>query len=443
MRSKAFFLLLAAAVFFSFSCRKIDLHASPQKYPADVAVAWMQLHTRLTLTTPNFNSVVSDRSFGYAGLTLYESIAAGIGDGESFLPLLSGGPVLTAPKSRTLFWPAAMNSAMALITKDLFGNASAGGLASIDSLEAYFNGQFQGHVGDADLKNATDYGRMVATGIFEWSRTDGGHEAYLHVTDTSYHARVGDGLWIPTPPAFGAPIHPYWGKNRSFVPDIVGKTPQNPPTPYSADVQSPFYAMVNELYTLSQSLSSTDSTTARIWADNVPGNLNVPAHATNILTQLVVLNHLDLESAARAYALHSMAMYDASISVFHAKYQYSLIRPISYIRNVMGHTNWNSVVPTPPHPEYTAAHAVVSGASAAVLEGIFGKNYRFTDHTYDNGYGARTYASFDDYAKEAARARILGGLHYGPSLALGLAQGRKVGEFVNALTPGRRSGSAK
>jgi hypothetical protein len=336
-----------------------------------------------------------------------------------------------------------MNSAMALITRDLFGNATPAGLASIDSLENLFNGQFQGNVGETDLKNASDYGRTVAAAIFEWSKTDGGDEAYLHITSPDYIPPVGDGLWIPTPPAFGPPVHPFWGKNRSFVPDIIGKTPQNPPTPYSTDTQSPFYAMVNELYTLSLSLSSTDSTTARIWADNLPGNLNVPAHATNILTQLVVLNKLDLESAAKAYARHSMAMYDASISVFHAKYQYNLLRPISYIRNVMGHATWNSVVPTPPHPEYTAAHAVISGASAAVLEEVFGKHYAFTDHTYDKGYGARSYSSFDDYAKEAARARILGGLHYGPSLALGLAQGRKVGELELALSPGARSSLAK
>jgi hypothetical protein len=443
MRSKRVFVLLAAVLFLCSNCKKVDFHTPPKKYPADVAVAWMKLHIQLTLTTPNFNSVVSDRSFGYAGLTLYESIAAGVGEGESFLPLLNGAPILNAPKNRALFWPAAMNSAMALITKDLFGNASPAGLASIDSLEEVFNGQFQSSVGQADLKNATDYGRTVAAAIFEWSKADGGHEAYLHVTSPDYAPPVGDGLWIPTPPAFGPPIHPFWGRNRSFVPDIVGKTPQNPPTPYSTDVQSPFYAMVNELYTLSLSLSPTDSTTARIWADNLPGNLNVPAHATNILSQLVVLSHLDLESAARAYARHSMAMYDASISVFHTKYQYNLIRPISYIRNVMGHTTWNSVVPTPPHPEYTAAHAVISGASAAVLEGIFGKHYSFTDHTYDKGYGARTYSSFDDYAKEAAHARILGGLHYGPSLALGLAQGRKVGELELELSPGAQSSVMK
>ena len=99
----------------------------------------------------------------------------------------------------------------------------------------------------------------------------------------------------------------------------------------------------------------------------------------------------------------------------------------------MGHTDWNTVIPTPSHPEYTAAHAVVSAASATVMESVFGKNYAFTDHTYDAVYGARSFNSFDDYAKEAAHSRVLGGIHYSPSVAAGLIQGRKVGDRINQL----------
>lgn len=142
---------------------------------------------------------------------------------------------------------------------------------------------------------------------------------------------------------------------------------------------------------------------------------------------------MDLYSAAAAYALHGIAMNDASISTFKTKYTYNLLRPITYIRNVMQHTTWNSVLPTPPHPEYTAAHAVVSAASAAVLENIFGKNYHFTDHSYDGSYGSRSFNSLADYAAEAGHSRLLAGIHYGPSIATGLIQGKKIGEMVNKL----------
>ncbi|MFT3701704.1 MAG: hypothetical protein QM802_05015 [Agriterribacter sp.] len=127
-------------------------------------------------------------------------------------------------------------------------------------------------------------------------------------------------------------------------------------------------------------------------------------------------------------------MNDASISTFKTKYTYTLIRPISYIQNVFKDAGWNSVIPTPPHPEYSAAHAVISAASAAVLEKIFGTNYAFSDNTYASSYGIRNYASFDAYAKEAGHSRLMGGLHYGPSVDTGLIQGRKIGKLVNELS---------
>lgn len=146
-----------------------------------------------------------------------------------------------------------------------------------------------------------------------------------------------------------------------------------------------------------------------------------------------MLNKLDLGAAAIAYAKHGIAISDASISVFKTKYTYNLIRPISYIQNVMGHTEWNSVIPTPSHPEYTPAHAVASAASALVMDEIFGYNYSFTDHSYDATWGPRTFNSFEDYANEAAHSRFLAGIHYIPSLEAGLIQGKKVGKMVNRL----------
>ncbi len=144
----------------------------------------------------------------------------------------------------------------------------------------------------------------------------------------------------------------------------------------------------------------------------------------------MVLNKIDLGTAAWIYAKHGIAMYDASISDFRAKYEYNLIRPVSYIRAVMGHPDWNSVVPTPPHPEYTAAHAVISGASAAILTDVFGSGYRFTDRTYEAKFGTRSFNSFEEYAAEAGHSRLLGGLHYAPSIQKGLDQGKRVGGLV-------------
>ena len=431
MKSSFILSVVVFIVVFS-SCKKHSTIGPVVNYQADVANAWMQMQIRLTRSTTNYNSVVSDRSFGYAGITMYESLVPGIPGYRSLLPQIGGKAVTINKSSDQYYWPASVNAAMALLTKSFFESTSPANMASIDSLEETYVTKFQTEADAAKIQNAVDYGRQVATQIFAWSATDGGHQANRHLVDFTYIPPVGEGLWVPTFPAFGLPVHPHWGDNRSFIANIVASTQPGPPIPYSSEAHSAFYEMVNELYTISLSLSHEDSTIAKFWGDQ-PGNLNVPAHATNILTQLIVTNKLDLGEAAAAYALHGIAMNDASISVFKTKYHYNQLRPITYIRNIMGHSTWNSVIPTPPHPEYAAAHAVVSAASATVLEKIFGTNYSFSDHSYDATYGTRSFNSFDDYAKEAGRARLLAGIHFSPSIATGLIQGRQVGNMVIQL----------
>jgi PAP2 superfamily len=426
--------ILPIAVFITafLSCKKHDTPVVVNKYPADVANAWMQMEIKLTKTTTGYNSVVSDRFFAYAGIAMYESLVPGITGYHSLLPQIGGMAVLADKNSDQYYWPASVNAAMAMITKSFFETTSPANMASIDSLETVYSTKFQTESDAVKNQNAVNYGRQVATAIFNWSKTDGAHQAYSHIIDPTYTPPVGAGLWVPTPPANSPPVHPHWGDNRSFITNIATMTQPGPPTSYSTETNSSFYTMVNELYTISLSLTHEDSIIAKFWGDQ-PGNLNVPAHATNILTQLIVKNNLDLGAAAAAYALHGIAMNDASISVFKTKYQYNLLRPITYIRNTMGYTTWNTVIPTPAHPEYPAAHAVISAASAVVLEKLFGLNYSFTDHSYDTTYGARTYSSFDAYAKEAGRARLLAGIHYSPSIATGLIQGRQVGNKVVLL----------
>jgi hypothetical protein len=413
-------------------CKLTD-HAEPNNtYSADVANAWMQMQIRLTRATTGYNSIVSNRSFGYAGITMYESVLPAIPGAVSLLSQIGGQSQIPGKGSGEYYWPASLNAAMADLTRKFFESTSPANLSAIDSLEAVYKSRFGTESTSDKISNAEDFGRQVSTSIFNWSKTDGGDQAYKNVVDPNYIPPVGPGLWIQTPPAFAKPIMPHWGSNRSFLAKSAELTQPGAPIAYSEDPKSPFYAMVSELYTISLSLTHEDSTIVKFWGDQ-PGNQNVPAHATNILAQLVSKNNLYLYQAAAAYAMHGIAMSDAAISTMQTKYKYNLIRPVSYIRSVMAHPNWNTVIPTPPFGEYSAAHAVVSAASATVLESFFGKTYKFSDLTYDKSYGTRSFDSFDAYAKEAGRSRLLGGLHYSPSIAIGLVQGRQVGEMAVKL----------
>jgi PAP2 superfamily len=414
------------------ACKK-DNHPHQQNYDASVAVSWMNLYLRLTKATPGFNSVVASRAYAYAGLALYESVAPGNKHLKSIMPQLNEAPVMpTVQNEKKYYWPASANAAMANITKKLFGNASPAMITAIDSLEADWNSRFQTKASADEIQVAVEFGKQTSSTIFDWSKTDGGHEAYSNVTSATYVPPTGEGKWVPTAPAFGKPIHPYWGNNRSFIKNIAVETQPAAPIPFSVAGNSDFYKEVKHVFDLSKQLSATDTVTVKFWGD-ITGNYNAPAHAANIVTQLVQYENLSLYEAAILYCKHGIAYSDALISSFKAKYQYNLLRPITYIRSIMEVSNWNSVIPTPPHPEYASNHAVISSAAAEVLIARFGHNYTFTDGTYAVEYGVRTYAGFKKYAEEAAMSRVLGGIHYRFTALSGMEQGEKVGKRVNQL----------
>ncbi len=400
-----------------------------RKFPADVAIAWVNLQQDLTKSTPGFDPLVAARAFSYSGLALYESVVNGMPGHRSVMKHFTGGAFHDPWIKRPVFWPASANAAMAQILRQLYANTSAANLGRIDSLEASFDSLFSSHVKDKMLAESRTYGRNIADQVFEWSKTDGGHEAYKSPFDPSYTPPSGAGLWIPTPPAFAAPIRPTWGNNRSFVPGSAQATLPPPPPAYSESEPSDFHQAVKHVYDASQLLTEDDIAVIKTWGD-LPGNYGTSSHYTHIATQLIVADKMKLDKAALTYAMHGIAIYEATICVFKAKYTYNLIRPVSFIRNVMGYATWSSTIGTPPHPEYPSAHATIGGASYVVLESMFGKNRSFTDRTHEDLFGARSYANLKEYALEAANSRFLGGLHYTFSADAGLVQGERVGELV-------------
>jgi membrane-associated phospholipid phosphatase len=122
-------------------------------------------------------------------------------------------------------------------------------------------------------------------------------------------------------------------------------------------------------------------------------------------------------------------MADAFISCWHAKFQYCTERPVTYINQNID-PNWAPMIPTPPFPEYTSGHSVVSGAVSAILTAMLGKVI-FTDTTYVSaGVPARTFNSFAQAAQEAAVSRLYGGIHYPLSIQLGVQQGQLIGQTI-------------
>jgi membrane-associated phospholipid phosphatase len=124
---------------------------------------------------------------------------------------------------------------------------------------------------------------------------------------------------------------------------------------------------------------------------------------------------------------------DGFVGCWSAKYKYDLLRPVTYIRRVID-PKWETLLITPPFPEYPSGHSAQSGAAAAVLTNFFGENFAFEDATHGrDGLAKRSFPGFWAAAEEAGISRLYGGIHFRAAIERGLEQGRCVGVYVNAL----------
>ena len=397
----------------------------PFTYSADVIDKWMTMQIRLMRNATGIPNHGFSRHFAYSGLVALEALRPGFPLQAKWSAKwngLQGLPI--ADHSKEYYYPANVNAALAAINRAMFPNATSIDKQAIDSLETALHQSFPASVSSGQISKSVNFGKAVATAVFNWAETDGYKSA-----NNPYTIPTGDGKWKPTFPAFANPATPYWGNNRPIIHNSTVNTQVEAPISYSADPHSAFYQMVKQVYTVSQYLTDDQKAMAMFWRD-VPG-VSSPGHWLSILQQTIRKDNSTLDKAALAYALTGISINDALIACFKVKYQYSLVRPVTYIREVMGHSNWAPYLGTPAHPEYLSAHSSLSAAAAVVLEKIFGRFDSFTDHTYDYlGMAPRQYESFTAIGAEAGLSRLYAGIHYQASIDAGTWQGRKVADNI-------------
>jgi hypothetical protein len=229
-----------------------------------------------------------------------------------------------------------------------------------------------------------------------------------------------------------APPHePYWGTLRPFALANADVCAPPPPPTHSMEEDSVFWRQVQEVYDTSQSLTDETRAIAEYWSDS-PGTSYTPAgHWIEIVGIVTEDLHLSLADTSEAYAVASVAMADAFISTWSEKYRSNLIRPITVIQNHID-PDWESIVPTPPFPEYTSGHSVASAATAEVLTGLLGYVAFEDDTNVAHGMESRQFGSFRQAAEEAAMSRLYGGIHFRAAIEEGLKQGACVGQNLLA-----------
>src|SRR4030095_3724591 len=195
------------------------------------------------------------------------------------------------------------------------------------------------------------FGKSVAQLVFDWAKTDGADHA-----NDAYTPPVGPGLWQATAPAFAVAFGPYWKNNRQLVIGSFNAADPPPPPAYSTDPSSDFYKMVKEVYDISQTLTPEQRATGLYYRDN-PGFGG--GHYMSILNIVLQQEKTMLDVSALAFAKGGIVSVDAGIECWKVKYTYNNLRPITYIRNVLGYTTWNPLFGTPPFPDYISGHSTI------------------------------------------------------------------------------------
>jgi len=257
-----------------------------------------------------------------------------------------------------------------------------------------------------------------------------------------YTPSNGDEYWQPTAPGFMSAIEPYWNTLRTFFLDSCSQFAGEAPNPYSTDTASLFYKETFEVYQLGKSLSNEQAAIAMFWDCN-PFALQQVGHLEFGLKKISPGGHwmgitgiackkqkFNLSKTAYTHALVAIGMSDAFISCWNNKYRYNRVRPVTAINRLIDRT-WVPLLQTPPFPEYTSGHSVISTTASTLLTHIFGNHFSFTDDSeVEFGLPRRNFNSFSSASEEAAISRLYGGIHFRDAIENGVREGRKIGVFI-------------
>jgi membrane-associated phospholipid phosphatase len=283
-------------------------------------------------------------------------------------------------------------------------------------------------------------GTYVADLVLDWRSADGAS------TTVPYIPSAEPGAWRRTPPFFRPPELPQWPYVTCFaLTNGAQFRPTGPPSLTSTQYAADFNQVKSLGAANSTNRTAEQTLIARFWSD-FSYTVTPPGHWNQIAQNVATNRGLSLAQNARLFALLNIAMADAAISVWDAKYVYNFWRPVTAIQNAdvdgnpetVADPSWTSLLNTPAFPEYVSGHSAFSAAASTVLTRFFGTDaVSFTVGSDAVPGVLRTYQSFSFTADEIALSRIYGGIHFLSADVDGLRIGNAIGAYVdeNFLQP--------
>jgi hypothetical protein len=430
--------VLFVVAFFHSCTKDINQVDSPktESYSANYLIDYYDLICQTTKNTPGFFPPQAARAYGYISIANYEAVLNGIDGATSLKSQLKGfsNYTLPLPEDAEYSWAIASNAAVAQMMRYMFDkNLKPSDRILIEDMEKANLKEMSSNISTEIVDRSVSFGKKVADVIYDYSKADGGHEAYLEPFQKPYAIPTDPYCWVPTGPVKD-PLSPRWGNNRPFMDDNISKTKVPMPVTFSEIKDSEFYKEAMATYNQVKNNTTEQIEIAKYWSDDPFITCTPAGHTFNIMTQILFEENATLAKASVALARLGIAENDAFIACWKGKYEAILLRPVTYINRYID-PSWKTILGTPPFPAYTSGHSCEMGAGSRVLSAIFTKgdgDYQFTDYSQLRyGFFARSFSNFDVMAEECANSRLYGGIHYPMDNSKGLQLGRAIGDNVN------------
>ena len=284
------------------------------------------------------------------------------------------------------------------------------------------------------IARGMEWGLTVAESMWQWRATDGFTPA-----PPPFLGGTAVGEWRPTPPVFASGAVPQFAY---MTPWVIQSPSQFRPAGPPALTGAQYAADLNESKLMGEatSLARTSDQTmlSQFWASASSANYNW----NQVALSLGAERHLTFSEQARLLALMNVAIADAGIACWEAKYHYVFWRPVTAVPlagtdgnpATAAEPGWSPLLITPPFPEYPSGHSSVSGAAAAILASYFGENSSFSVPTDSSVPGlagvVRTFSSFTAATDEVNNARVFGGIHFRTAVNDGRSLGTAIAGYV-------------
>jgi hypothetical protein len=386
----------------------------------------------------NFSPIVASRNYAYAAIAGYEVMAAG--DPSNYQSL--AGQLKGLTEVPTTKDTANIDFSYAsLIAYCMVGEAVTFPEGSLKEYTDSLHQLVKDHGMPTKMISASEsFAKEMGAAIIAWSKKDN----YAQ-TRSAEKFTVKDipGRWVPTPPMYASAAEPHWKEIRTMVLDSASQfRPSAPPAFNVTDKNSEYYKNVMMVKNAVDSLTDEQKHIANFWDDN-PFKVNVTGHAMFSTKKFSPPGHWmsivgianktakkDFNTAVYAYAKTAIALFDAFIHTWDAKYEYNTVRPETVINKYFDQ-NWRPLLQTPAFPEYTCGHSTISSSAAEALTSVYGDNFAYTDSTeLEFGIENRSFTSFRAAAEENNWARFYGGIHFHNSCITSTQKGKAVGNWV-------------